>query len=94
MTALTRQSPRFSAIAEARAKAAAARKATRAASVTVRAAAKTYHKENQSGWQSRAYAEQWLASLERHAFPKFGDKPANNERPINWYRYPLRLRTH
>ena len=56
----------------------AERRAEKSAAVTFREAAESYHKENKGGWKSAAYAGQWLAGLERHAFPKFGNRPAND----------------
>ena len=56
----------------------AERREAKAAAVTFKAAAKQYHEENEGGWKSEAYGQQWLASLERHVFPKFGDRPAND----------------
>jgi integrase len=53
----------------------AERKDEAAAKVTFREAARQYHKENEAGWKSTIYARQWLASLNSHAFPKFGDLP-------------------
>lgn len=53
----------------------AERKDEIAAKVTFREAAATYHRENESGWKSKVYARQWLASLENYAFPKLGDLP-------------------
>ena len=56
----------------------AERKAKKAEAVTFRQAAERYHRDNKDGWKSSAYANQWLSSLERHAFPKFGNRPAND----------------
>jgi integrase len=56
----------------------AERRAKKADAVTFRQAAERYHDENKSGWKSAAYANQWLSSLERHAFPRFGNRPAND----------------
>ncbi len=56
----------------------AERRKDRAEAVTFRQAAERYHAENKGGWKSEGYANQWLASLERHAFPRFGDRPAND----------------
>ncbi len=56
----------------------AERHAEKVAGVTFRQAAESYHAENKGSWKSPAYARQWISSLDRHAFPKFGDKPAND----------------
>lgn len=56
----------------------AERKNEAAAKVTFREAAKTYHAENESGWKSKIYARQWLASLENYAFAKLGDRPTGS----------------
>lgn len=56
----------------------AERRKDRAQAVTFRQAAERYHGENKGGWKSEGYSGQWLASLERHAFPRFGDRPAND----------------
>lgn len=56
----------------------AERRKDRAEAVTFRQAAERYHGENKGGWKSEGYSEQWLASLERHVFPRFGDRPAND----------------
>lgn len=53
----------------------AERKDEAAAKVTFREAARQYHEENEAGWKSDVYTRQWLASLEKHAFPKIGDRP-------------------
>lgn len=50
----------------------AERKDLIASQVTFREAAQQYHAENASGWKSKTYARQWLASLENYAFPKLG----------------------
>lgn len=79
-------------LAEARAMAVIARKAvkvegrdiiaerrkSKAESVTFRQAAERYHSENKGGWKSTGYSRQWLNSLERHVFPRFGDRSAND----------------
>lgn len=79
-------------LAEARAMAVLARKAvkvegrdiiaerrkSKAEAVTFRQAAERYHGENKGGWKSSGYSRQWLDSLERHVFPRFGDRPAND----------------
>ncbi|AOL94496.1 tyrosine-type recombinase/integrase [Porphyrobacter sp. LM 6] len=56
----------------------AERRKDKAEAVTFRQAAVQYHSENKGGWKSEGYSEQWLASLERHVFPRFGDRPAND----------------
>lgn len=56
----------------------AERRVTKAEAVTFRQAAERYHAENKGGWKSDAYARQWLTKLERHAFPRFGKRPAND----------------
>ncbi len=56
----------------------AERRAKKAEAVTFREAAERYYGENKGGWKSNAYAVQWLSSLERHAFPKFGNRPAGD----------------
>ncbi|MFN0045216.1 MAG: tyrosine-type recombinase/integrase [Sphingorhabdus sp.] len=53
----------------------AERRDEKAAKVTFREAATTYHAENKAGWKSEVYARQWLASLENYAFPKLGSYP-------------------
>jgi integrase len=79
-------------LVEARAKATADRKAikidgrdvlaerreTKAKGVTFRQAAENYHAENKGGWKSATYGRQWIRGLEIHAFPKFGNRPAND----------------
>lgn len=56
----------------------AERRAEKSAAVNFRQAAETHHSENKGSWKSEAYARQWISSLERHAFPKFGDRPTND----------------
>lgn len=56
----------------------AERRADKAAGVTFRQAAESYHSENKGSWKSPAYSRQWLSSLERHAFPKFGDRSTDD----------------
>lgn len=56
----------------------AERRVKKAEAVTFRQAAERYHGENKEGWKSAAYGNQWLSSLERHAFPRFGSRPAND----------------
>lgn len=43
--------------------------------MTFREAALQYHRENEAGWKSAAYARQWLAGLENYVFPKLGHVP-------------------
>ncbi len=56
----------------------AERREAKAAAVTFEEAARRYHAENEGGWKSAAYGKQWLACLERHVFPVFGHRPAND----------------
>src|SRR3546814_927348 len=56
----------------------AERRVKKAEAVTFRQAAERYLAENKGGWKSKAYAEQWQRSLERHVFPRFGEQPAND----------------
>lgn len=56
----------------------AERRKSKAQGVTFRQAAERYHAENKGGWKSAGYSRQWLDSLERHVFPRFGDRPAND----------------
>ncbi|WP_373502947.1 integrase arm-type DNA-binding domain-containing protein [Aestuariivirga sp.] len=75
-------------IAEARAKALAARSLLKAkrdpleerqAAASVQAAAMTFeqaarkvHEEQKPGWKNAKHADQWITTLERHAFPVIG----------------------
>ncbi|MEM1381137.1 MAG: site-specific integrase [Pseudomonadota bacterium] len=43
--------------------------------MTFAEAAKRVHTERLPGWKSSKAARQWLLVLEKHAFPKLGDKP-------------------
>lgn len=52
----------------------AERVAAEAAAVTFKEAANAYHAENEGSWKSVAYGKQWKASLERHAYPRFGQR--------------------
>ena len=54
------------------------RAAANAAAVTFKEAAKRYHEENEGGWRSKIYAKQWKASLDLHAHPHFGERPAGS----------------
>lgn len=54
------------------------RRKNNAQAVAFRDAATRYHTENKGGWKSEGYSRQWLDSLERHVFPRFGDRPAND----------------
>lgn len=79
-------------LASARAKAAEARKATRedgrdliaekreakAAAVTFREAALTYHETHKGQWSSAKHGDQWLSTVEDYAFPALGSKPVGN----------------
>lgn len=79
-------------LAAARAKAAEARKATRedgrdliaekqeakAAAVTFREAALTFHDTHKHQWANAKHGDQWLATIETYAFPTLGSKPVGN----------------
>ena len=54
------------------------RAAANAAAVTFKEAANRYHEENEGGWRSKTYAKQWKSSLELHAYPHFGERPAGS----------------
>lgn len=56
----------------------AERRVRKAEAVTFRQAAERYHGENKGGWKNAAYGKQWLSGLDRHAFPRFGNRPAND----------------
>ena len=76
-------------LASARAKAAEARKAIRedgrdilaekrdakTAAISFEEAARALHEANKPQWANAKHGDQWLATLENHAFPAFGSKP-------------------
>lgn len=43
--------------------------------VTFASAARQVHAARLKGWRNGKHQDQWLATLERHVFPVFGDKP-------------------
>ena len=48
------------------------RKKEREAVPTFKVAAESVHKEHKAGWKNGKHQKQWLATLERYAFPKIG----------------------
>jgi integrase len=53
----------------------AQRKAAVAVGMTFAAAARAVHAEQRAGWRNGKHCDQWLATLENHAFPLIGDRP-------------------
>jgi len=51
------------------------RKNESAVKVTFREAAHHYHKEIAAGWKYAIYSRHWIAGLESHVFPKWGNLP-------------------
>ncbi len=51
--------------------------ARKAETPTFEAAASAYHAANLPRWRCSRHGKQWLAGLERHAFPKIGGKPVD-----------------
>lgn len=81
-------SARLVSLAEAREKATAYRKIAReggdpiadrkrdtAVALTFAECARRVHTAHAPGWRNQKHASQWLATLERYAFPHFGDRP-------------------
>lgn len=44
---------------------------------TFREAAKLVHAEQKKGWKNGKHGDQWLTTLEKHAWPKLGDVPVD-----------------
>lgn len=53
----------------------AERKAAAVAGMTFADAARAVHAEQKAGWRNGKHCDQWLATLENHAFPRIGDRP-------------------
>ncbi|MFN7174997.1 MAG: tyrosine-type recombinase/integrase, partial [Thermaurantiacus tibetensis] len=53
----------------------ASRKAAAVAGITFAEAARKVHAEHRTGWRNGKHCDQWLRTLELHAFPALGDIP-------------------
>jgi integrase len=53
----------------------AQRKVSAIAGMTFAEAARAVHAEQKAGWRNGKHRDQWLATLENHAFPLIGTKP-------------------
>ncbi len=53
----------------------AAKAAEAARAISFRQAAEQYIEAHRNGWRNAKHAKQWMATLESHAFPYFGDVP-------------------
>jgi hypothetical protein len=51
------------------------RKVASVSGITFAAAARAVHAEQKAGWRNGKHCDQWLATLENHAFPQIGDRP-------------------
>lgn len=53
----------------------ASRKAAAVAGITFAEAARKVHAEHRTGWRNGKHCDQWLRTLETHAFPRIGNRP-------------------